>query len=117
MTAEEIVARLVYRDGLMLVIDKPAGLAVHKGPKGGESLEDYFDALRFGLPRPPRPSPRPRYIRLPGARPLSEGAGGAWPTIQGRTDWQNLLGGGRRRAGAGGGPHRPAARPQGRHAW
>jgi len=53
MTAEEIVARLVYRDGLMLVIDKPAGLAVHKGPKGGESLEDYFDALRFGLPRAP----------------------------------------------------------------
>jgi len=50
---EEIVARLIYRDGLMLVIDKPAGLAVHKGPKGGESLEDYFDALRFGLPRPP----------------------------------------------------------------
>jgi tRNA pseudouridine32 synthase/23S rRNA pseudouridine746 synthase len=53
MTSEEIVARLLYRDGLMLVIDKPAGLAVHKGPKGGESLEDYFDALRFGLPRAP----------------------------------------------------------------
>ncbi len=53
MTAEEIVARLIYRDGLMLVIDKPAGLPVHKGPKGGESLEDYFGALRFGLPRPP----------------------------------------------------------------
>jgi tRNA pseudouridine32 synthase / 23S rRNA pseudouridine746 synthase len=53
MTPEEIVARLIYRDGLMLVLDKPAGLAVHKGPKGGESLEDYFDALRFGLPRPP----------------------------------------------------------------
>src|SRR6202007_3431325 len=53
MTSEEIVARLIYRDGLMLVIDKPAGLAVHKGPKGGESLEDYFGALRFGLPRPP----------------------------------------------------------------
>jgi len=53
MTPEEIVARLIYRDGLMLVIDKPAGLPVHKGPKGGESLEDYFDALRFGLPRPP----------------------------------------------------------------
>jgi tRNA pseudouridine32 synthase / 23S rRNA pseudouridine746 synthase len=53
MTAEEIVARLIYRDGLMLVIDKPAGWAVHKGPKGGESLEDHFDALRFGLPRPP----------------------------------------------------------------
>src|SRR4029453_7163890 len=53
MTAEEIVARVLYRDALMLVIDKPAGFAVHKGPKGGESLEDYFDALRFGLPRAP----------------------------------------------------------------
>src|SRR5258708_16494677 len=37
----------------MLVIDKPAGLAVHRGPNGGESLEDHFDALRFGLPRAP----------------------------------------------------------------
>lgn len=53
MTAEEMVARLLYRDALMLVIDKPAGMAVHRGPKGGESLEDHFDALRFGLPRPP----------------------------------------------------------------
>jgi tRNA pseudouridine32 synthase/23S rRNA pseudouridine746 synthase len=53
MTPEEIVSRLLYRDGLMLVIDKPAGLAVHRGPKGGESLEDYFGALRFGLPRAP----------------------------------------------------------------
>jgi tRNA pseudouridine32 synthase / 23S rRNA pseudouridine746 synthase len=53
MTADEMLARLLYRDGLMLVIDKPAGFAVHRGPKGGESLEDYFDALRFGLPRNP----------------------------------------------------------------
>jgi tRNA pseudouridine32 synthase/23S rRNA pseudouridine746 synthase len=53
MTPEEMVSRLLYRDGLMLVIDKPAGFAVHRGPKGGESLEDYFDALRFGLPRAP----------------------------------------------------------------
>src|SRR5215470_7926910 len=52
-TAEEILARVLYRDGLMLVIDKPAGLSVHRGPKGGASLEDWFDALRFGLPRPP----------------------------------------------------------------
>ena len=48
-----MLARLLYRDGLMLVIDKPAGFAVHRGPKGGESLEDHFDALRFGLPRNP----------------------------------------------------------------
>jgi len=51
--AEEMVSRLLYRDGLMLVIDKPTGIAVHRGPKGGECLEDYFDALRFGLPRRP----------------------------------------------------------------
>ena len=48
-----MLSRLLYRDGLMLVIDKPAGLAVHRGPKGGDSLEDHFDALRFGLPRNP----------------------------------------------------------------
>ncbi len=53
MTPEEMVSRLLYRDGLMLIIDKPAGLSVHKGPKGGPSLEDHFDALRFGLPRLP----------------------------------------------------------------
>src|ERR1700752_3608221 len=53
MTPEEMVSRLLYRDALMLVIDKPAGFAVHRGPKGGESLEDHFDALRFGLPRRP----------------------------------------------------------------
>ena len=57
MTPEQMVSRVLYRDGLMLVIDKPAGFAVHRGPnsgnKGGESLEDHFDALRFGLPRAP----------------------------------------------------------------
>jgi tRNA pseudouridine32 synthase/23S rRNA pseudouridine746 synthase len=56
MLQDEILGRLLYRDGLMLVIDKPAGMAVHKGPKGSRgapSIEDYFDALRFGLPRPP----------------------------------------------------------------
>jgi tRNA pseudouridine32 synthase / 23S rRNA pseudouridine746 synthase len=57
MTPEEMVSRLLYRDGLMLVIDKPAGMAVHAGPPNSrnqnESVEDHFDALRFGLPRPP----------------------------------------------------------------
>jgi len=53
-----MVSRLLYRDGLMLVIDKPAGIAVHQGPPNGKDrsrkcLQDYFDALRFGLPRPP----------------------------------------------------------------
>src|SRR5258708_35790142 len=53
LTAEEIQARVLHRDGLMLVIDKPAGLPVHRGPKGGANLESSFDGLRFGLPRPP----------------------------------------------------------------
>jgi tRNA pseudouridine32 synthase / 23S rRNA pseudouridine746 synthase len=53
ITADDMLSRVLYRDGLMLVVDKPAGLPVHRGPKGGVSLEDYFDVLRFGLPRPP----------------------------------------------------------------
>ena len=53
MTPEEINAKVLHRDGLILVLDKPAGIPVHKGPKGGASFEDYFDALRFGLPRRP----------------------------------------------------------------
>lgn len=53
MTPEEINSRLLYRDGLLLVLDKPAGLPVHRGPKGGENLEDSFVHLRFGLPRSP----------------------------------------------------------------
>jgi tRNA pseudouridine32 synthase/23S rRNA pseudouridine746 synthase len=53
LTADDMLARVLYRDGLMLVIDKPVGLPVHRGPKGGTSLEGYFDALRYGLPRAP----------------------------------------------------------------
>lgn len=53
LTADEIQARVLHRDGLMLVIDKPAGIAVHRGPKGGPNLEASFGALQFGLPRPP----------------------------------------------------------------
>jgi tRNA pseudouridine32 synthase/23S rRNA pseudouridine746 synthase len=49
----EINARLLYRDALILVLDKPAGIAVHKGPKGGENFEASFHHLRFGLPRNP----------------------------------------------------------------
>jgi tRNA pseudouridine32 synthase / 23S rRNA pseudouridine746 synthase len=48
-----LASRILYRDGLMLVIDKPAGIAVHPGPGRGPDLESGFDALRFGLPHPP----------------------------------------------------------------
>jgi tRNA pseudouridine32 synthase/23S rRNA pseudouridine746 synthase/23S rRNA pseudouridine1911/1915/1917 synthase len=44
---------VLYRDGLILVLDKPAGIPVHSGPGGGPHLEHWFPLLRFGLPRPP----------------------------------------------------------------
>jgi tRNA pseudouridine32 synthase / 23S rRNA pseudouridine746 synthase len=53
MPVLDLVSRLLHRDGLMLIIDKPPGLPVHRGPKGGDNLEDHFDQLRFGLPRAP----------------------------------------------------------------
>lgn len=53
MTPEDLEARLLHRDGLMLIIDKPAGLPVHAGPKGGANLEQFLDGLRFGLPKAP----------------------------------------------------------------
>lgn len=51
--ADEPGLPVLHRDGMMLVIDKPFGLPVHAGPKGGETLSDRLDALRFGLPRAP----------------------------------------------------------------
>jgi tRNA pseudouridine32 synthase / 23S rRNA pseudouridine746 synthase len=53
LSPEQLQARLLYRDALMLILDKPAGLAVHPGPKGGPNLEDLLDGLRFGLPNRP----------------------------------------------------------------
>jgi tRNA pseudouridine32 synthase/23S rRNA pseudouridine746 synthase/23S rRNA pseudouridine1911/1915/1917 synthase len=53
MREDELLRRLLYRDGLCLIIDKPTGLPVHAGPGGGANLEQYLDALRFGLPHPP----------------------------------------------------------------
>ena len=54
----DIGARLLYRDALLLVIDKPPGLPVHPGPRGGETLTDHLDGLRFGLPRRPEAAHR-----------------------------------------------------------
>lgn len=53
MTPDAILSRLLYKDSLMLVLNKPAGLPVHAGPKGGDNLEMFLDPLRFGLPRLP----------------------------------------------------------------
>jgi tRNA pseudouridine32 synthase / 23S rRNA pseudouridine746 synthase len=46
---------VLFIDGEAIVIDKPAGLAVHPGAKTPESLEDYLRHFRFGFQRPPTP--------------------------------------------------------------
>ena len=53
MTPEEIVNRILYRDALILVLDKPSGIAVHAANGGSHNLERHFPALQFGLPTPP----------------------------------------------------------------
>jgi tRNA pseudouridine32 synthase / 23S rRNA pseudouridine746 synthase len=45
--------RVLFIDGEAIVIDKPAGLAVHPGPKTPISLEAHLARLRFGFQRPP----------------------------------------------------------------
>jgi tRNA pseudouridine32 synthase/23S rRNA pseudouridine746 synthase len=47
--------RVLAIDGEAIVIDKPAGLAVHPGARTRESLEDYLHHLRFGFHRLPLP--------------------------------------------------------------
>jgi tRNA pseudouridine32 synthase/23S rRNA pseudouridine746 synthase len=48
-------SRVLFIDGEAMVIDKPAGLAVHPGARTPESLEDYLHHLRFGFKRLPLP--------------------------------------------------------------
>ena len=47
---DELPVPLLYRDAMMLVIDKPAGLPSHRGPQAKRRiipvLTDYLDALR-----------------------------------------------------------------------
>jgi RluA family pseudouridine synthase len=42
----------------LLVLDKPAGMPVHAGPRGGASLVDLLPALRLGKRRDPQPAHR-----------------------------------------------------------
>lgn len=49
----DLPPRVLYKDALILVIDKPAGLAVHSGPGGGPSLEPALEGLRFGYKERP----------------------------------------------------------------
>jgi 23S rRNA pseudouridine955/2504/2580 synthase len=51
--ARDIRARVLYRDGDVIVIDKPAGLSVQGGPGIQKHLDGLLDALKFdGRERP-----------------------------------------------------------------
>ena len=39
------VPPILFRDGRFVVLDKPPGLPVHRGPRGGPSVEDWFPLL------------------------------------------------------------------------
>ena len=54
MTPHQLQSRILHRDAALIVLDKPAGLAVHPGPRTAESLERHLDALRFGNRERPR---------------------------------------------------------------
>jgi tRNA pseudouridine32 synthase/23S rRNA pseudouridine746 synthase len=47
--------RILFIDGEAVILDKPAGLAVHPGPSTPRSLEDHLADLRFGFRRSPAP--------------------------------------------------------------
>lgn len=50
----DLECRVLYRDDDVLIIDKPAGLAVQGGSGVTRSLDDYLDALRFDSSERPR---------------------------------------------------------------
>lgn len=52
--AEDLKARILYRDDDVLVIDKPAGLAVQGGTGMTKHLDGMLDALRLGAAERPR---------------------------------------------------------------
>ena len=46
---------VLFIDGEAIVVNKPAGLAVHPGTRTPRSLEDHLHKLRFGFQRSPLP--------------------------------------------------------------
>lgn len=51
-------AQVLYQDGAVIVIDKPAGVAVSRGRAGGASVEDWLETLRQGKRHLPQPAHR-----------------------------------------------------------
>lgn len=53
LSEAEINAALLYRDAMILVLNKPAGIAVHVTGHDTIALDQSFHHLQFGLPKPP----------------------------------------------------------------
>ncbi|WP_431267946.1 pseudouridine synthase [Dankookia sp. P2] len=49
---------MLHQDPQVLILDKPAGLPVHRGPRGGASIEDWLPTLAMGKKRLPQPAHR-----------------------------------------------------------
>ncbi|MGY4803514.1 RluA family pseudouridine synthase [Teichococcus aerofrigidensis] len=95
---------LLCRDDV-LVIDKPAGLPVHAGPRGGPSLEDLLPFLAPGRKRPPQPAHRldtdtAGCLVLGRTRPALAGLGAIFAQGRARkTYWAIVAGGPAARSG------------------
>jgi|SRR5579871_3624136 len=53
LTDQEVVERVIYRDALMIALNKPSGIPVHPANGSKHNLEQYFHLLQFGLKNPP----------------------------------------------------------------
>ena len=53
MILEELLQRILYRDAMILILNKPTGIAVHPGMGKKQNLQSFFEDLKFGLPNPP----------------------------------------------------------------
>lgn len=52
--SKKLIENILYRDANCLVVNKPAGVAVHKGTGKGPNLEEDLKDLCFGLPNIPQ---------------------------------------------------------------
>ncbi len=46
----DLTNRVLFRDAMMIIIDKPSGIAVHAGSHRDDSLMAHLEQLKFGLP-------------------------------------------------------------------
>jgi tRNA pseudouridine32 synthase/23S rRNA pseudouridine746 synthase/23S rRNA pseudouridine1911/1915/1917 synthase len=54
MTSIDLASRILHQDANLIILDKPAGLAVHGGPRTACHLEGMLADLQFSLREAPR---------------------------------------------------------------